>query len=156
MGAISHDDAWSVSLVGRLADWRGLGIDVDRVDRFQPDLAPTICTPFERRQYLAASGADGAAAVLARIFSIKEAAFKALSPSVRQWIGFDEAELLRLPAGDAGSCTLRLLRAAGPFAAGQQFDGAVAVADGRVVALLAVPAAPPVGFTSARPSPGTA
>jgi enterobactin synthetase component D len=141
VGTISHDDRWCVAGVAHQQRWAGLGVDIERVDRFGPDVEAAVCTPFEVQQHLAARAGAERRAALARIFSLKEAAFKALYPSVRTWIDFQDAEAVQLPAGDCGPALLRLLRPVGARPAGQVLAGAVALAQGRVVSLLALPGA---------------
>lgn len=141
VGTISHDGGWCVAGVARCPPWRGLGIDVERVERFGVGLETTVCTPFEVQRHLQPCAASERRDALARIFSFKEAAFKALYTSAQQWIDFQDAELLELPAGDCGPTLLRLLRPVAAWPAGQPLAGAVALAQGRVVSLLALPGA---------------
>ena len=138
VGTITHDDSWAGSIVAYSGKWSGLGLDIDRIDRFQPELQPLICTPLEFGQHLIGRNIQDSAMALASIFSIKEAAFKALYPSVRHWIDFKDAEVIELPPGRVGPYRLRLLKAVGIFPCGHILTGYVSLAEGRVIALIAL------------------
>lgn len=121
-GSISHTRigtpagsgaAYGAAVVGRTPPLRLYGLDIESLDRSLPEALPTrICTPSERawitshsyssqlpntREVTAISPrmltlAPPPIKALA-IFVLKEAVYKALSPLVREPIGFQEAEI---------------------------------------------------------------
>lgn len=94
VGAISHSHADVVALVGRRSDYRGLGVDVEELDRnLDPRIAPMIARPSEMPWVNPEVGLDR----LVMLFSAKEAVFKALYPVDQVWFGFADAELTWRP-----------------------------------------------------------
>lgn len=90
-----------------------LGIDLEQVRALRADISARVLTDAERAA-LAPPGPARDAQVL-RLFSAKEAIYKALHPWVGRFVGFHEAELSPRPDG---GLTARLALAAGegPFA----------------------------------------
>jgi 4'-phosphopantetheinyl transferase EntD len=148
VGTLSHDPQWCVAAVARRADCGGLGLDVEGLARFKPGMARLVATAAEHTRWLqpvvpgalASAEQEPPALKLARLFSAKEAMFKALHPTLRAWIGFDDAELLSLPDGGTGPFSARLLRAFGPLPAGQTVQGHSVVAAGRVLSVVVLSA----------------
>jgi 4'-phosphopantetheinyl transferase EntD len=90
VGSISHSHEVAVAVVGRREDYAGLGVDVeDRARGPSPRAARLVCRPSEMDWVDPESGTDR----LARLFSAKEAVFKALFPIEQVWLGFADAEL---------------------------------------------------------------
>jgi 4'-phosphopantetheinyl transferase EntD len=83
-GSISHKLARAAALVGDAAHGH-VGVDLERRAPTKLDIARRILTPRERR----VAGAE-----LLRVFSIKEAIYKAIDPIVRRYVGFQEVELV--------------------------------------------------------------
>lgn len=79
-GSISHSGPYAVAVVSR--DHPLLGADLEADTPLNPDLIPTICHPDE----LQAPDQQGETAI--RIFSAKEAAYKAQFPGNRHVFGF--------------------------------------------------------------------
>lgn len=136
VGTITHDDLWAGSLAAHREDWSGLGLDIDRIDRFRPELQPLICTPLEFSRHLSGRDIQDSHTALASIFSIKEAAFKALNADACHGMEFQDAEVIELPTGRVGAFRLRLRKAVGAFPCGHLLTGHVAHAEGRVVSLI--------------------
>lgn len=114
LGSISHKTGLAVAIAAAAADPPfTLGVDLELVRPLRADLSGRILTEGER----AALPPPGAArdAHLLRVFSAKEAIYKALSPVLARFIGFDEAEI-QFPAGGGMGAQLRLAGGEGPFA----------------------------------------
>lgn len=128
VGSISHDDSWCAAAVAWQPGCVGLGLDIELLARFQPLHAAAICTPLELQRWLAGRSLPDAQRQLARLFTIKEALFKAQHPITGAWLGFADVEVVLPDAAEArpAQFSARLLRPAGRFAAGQVFAGACA------------------------------
>jgi 4'-phosphopantetheinyl transferase EntD len=135
-GSISHDEHWCIAGVARQDRWSGLGVDTELVDRVRLDMAPQLCTPGERARWFDDVPCADPVERLARVFSIKEAAFKVLFPIFAQWIDFHHAEVVQLPEGAAGSFRVRLLVQMGSCP-DMVLSGVQGLAEGRVVSVLA-------------------
>lgn len=89
VGSITHTDALALAVVGWRSDYAGIGIDVERLEPgLSERAARLVCTPRER-DWL--DGQPGAWRT--RIFSAKEAVFKALNPLEGIYLGFGDADL---------------------------------------------------------------
>jgi enterobactin synthetase component D len=90
VGAISHAGDTAIALVGRNADYAGLGVDVEELARGpSARAARLVCRPPEMEWVDAEPGTRR----LTMLFSAKEAVFKAVFPIARVWLGFADAEL---------------------------------------------------------------
>lgn len=88
IGSITHSGDVAVAAVARSGNLRGLGIDLEQTERLGERLYRRIFTPNE------IEGLRGANPSLAAVmFSAKEAGYKAISPHVRRYVGFQEAEV---------------------------------------------------------------
>lgn len=96
VGSISHVDSLAVCALGRAADRDYLGIDVEVVmpTRVFREVASVVSTCREQ-ELLCAEGLSERVA-LTLIFSAKESLFKALYPTVRDYFGFEAAEVTGL------------------------------------------------------------
>jgi 4'-phosphopantetheinyl transferase EntD len=104
-GSVSHKGARAAALVAPAGDG-GVGIDLELAAPPRVDIARRVLTA---RELAAIDGlADRGRAVTLR-FSIKEAIYKAIAPTLRRYVGFLEVELEL--AGDAVLVTTGL-----PFA----------------------------------------
>ena len=90
VGTISHNDTWCGAAVAPQEAILGLGLDLERMDRFDRRLAERILHPEEKATLSNRSEADFLHAV-AVIFSAKEAVFKAVYPVTEFWFGFQDA-----------------------------------------------------------------
>ncbi|HSS37752.1 MAG TPA: 4'-phosphopantetheinyl transferase superfamily protein [Polyangia bacterium] len=114
VGSISHKTGLAVAVAA--ADREPpftVGVDLELVRPLRADLSGRILTEGERA-VLPASGSARDAHLL-RVFSAKEAIFKALSPRVGRFIGFREAEIAFQSDGGL-TAHLRLSGDEGPFA----------------------------------------
>ena len=87
VGAISHSDALAVAAAADAKVLRGIGIDVERIDRLKPPLQRKVLTASERQN----PWPDPRQGVLA--FSAKEAGYKAINPITGAYIALQEAEV---------------------------------------------------------------
>lgn len=83
VGTISHTDEIAIALVAEQRNVAGLGVDLERADRFTPQLAKVVLTDAETD-----AGVDVGAA-----FTAKEAIYKALFPQLRKVVGFQDVEI---------------------------------------------------------------
>lgn len=96
VGSITHGAGWAAAVAAPSEQWRGLGLDVERLlptaraDR----LVGEILTPREQEGYAALDDTQRALRVTLT-FSIKESLFKALYPLVHKRFYFQEAELIQ-------------------------------------------------------------
>ncbi|CAD5109339.1 4'-phosphopantetheinyl transferase family protein [Zestomonas carbonaria] len=138
-GSITHSHGWAAAVVARHADWRGLGLDMERLlgaERANR-LAGEILTPAELRR-LAQQSAERQARLVTLTFSLKESLFKALYPLVHKRFYFEHAELLE--CSDDGSARLRLLIDLSPeWHSGRELEGQFSLFDGSLLSLVAVP-----------------
>jgi phosphopantetheine--protein transferase-like protein len=92
VGSITHCEGVCAVAVAESKRCSGLGIDLERIERIDENIADTICTSGERRQ-LDAMPASSRRQHLSLLFSAKESVFKALFPSTRQFLEFHDVAL---------------------------------------------------------------
>lgn len=92
VGSIAHTKGYCGAAVALASDFIGLGLDIERCDRFGSSILRRVCTPFER-DWLEGLEPAGLPSMAALIFSAKEAFFKAQHPLTRAFMGFQEAEI---------------------------------------------------------------
>jgi len=114
VGSVSHKSDLAVALAARAATppEATLGIDVEVVRAFKHDIARHVLTAGER----AALPPEGPARdrEVLRLFSAKEAIYKALDPWVGRFVSFQEAAIAR--AADGLTAIVTLAQGEGPFA----------------------------------------
>jgi 4'-phosphopantetheinyl transferase EntD len=133
VGTISHDEGLAVAAVALAQHVWALGLDIDTVARFKPELESTICTPDEVHRLLQGRTPSERQSQLARVFCIKEAVFKAQYPLTRGWLDFADL-VLEWPQSAPDGFVATLQRAVGGFAAGYRFEGRCVVEGERCVA----------------------
>jgi 4'-phosphopantetheinyl transferase EntD len=89
VGAISHSDGVCVAIAGCQQDYRGIGIDLERMEKIDPDAHGRIASADEIRS--AANHEDENVDAAMLCFSAKEAFYKAFFPLVRVWFDFRQA-----------------------------------------------------------------
>lgn len=95
VGSITHSHPWTIAVVARCNDITSLGIDLECVSRLsKQDISEEICTSAEHRW--TAAQRDSSVA-LGKIFSGKEALYKALSPRCGFRFDFKDVELSWIP-----------------------------------------------------------
>ena len=105
-GSITHKDGQALAIAAPLVGGRTLGVDSEVLgDRDRSAIAPKVLRPEELSRWQAA-GATWPD--LLRIFSLKEAVYKALHPHVPRYIAFAESAIaadgsiaMHLAGGDA-------------------------------------------------------
>lgn len=130
VGSLSHSAGWGAVALGRLTGWRGVGVDVEDPARMKPGLWSHILTADERRgldRREATEAAMGATAV----FSVKEAAFKVLSPLGVACPGFLDVAVVWRGEGRFGF----FAAVAEKFPEVAALSGRCAVVHGRVLAV---------------------
>jgi enterobactin synthetase component D len=138
LGSITHGSGWAGAVVGNSTDWRGLGLDVERilpVSRAQR-LAREILTPAELLRMNGLT-AEQCAQRVSLTFSLKESLFKALYPQVQRHFYFQDAELLSVAADNTVRLRL-LLDLHADWPAGSELDGQFAEFDGYVLSLVSI------------------
>lgn len=117
-GSISHTETQCLAVVGRRADVRALGLDIEPATPLDPALWSEVCTPTELDALL--TRPTGEWGVLARaVFCVKEAAYKAQYPISRTLFGFEMLET-RIASG---AFTARFVGSVPGFPAGTELRG---------------------------------
>lgn len=93
-GSITHAAGLCFAVVGRASDWHAIGADLERDTALHDEIVAEIATPQELASLVPLPAPEAAA----RIFSAKEAAYKAQYPLTRSLFGFDAMQA-DLPAG---------------------------------------------------------
>lgn len=88
IGSITHSGDVAAAAVAQAGALRGLGVDLEQTGRMNERLYRKVFTPNEVAMLRAS---DQRCAAL--MFSAKEAGYKAISPHVRRYVGFHEAEV---------------------------------------------------------------
>lgn len=138
-GSITHGQGWAAAIVAPARDWRGLGLDVERLlsSERAERLVGEILTADELVR-IAELSPEQRAWRISLTFSLKESLFKALYPLVLTRFYFQDAELLSLDV-QQGTATLRLLQTLSPdWPAGSQLSGLYTEFEGRVLSLVAI------------------
>ena len=140
VGSITHGAGWAAVVAARTEQWRGLGLDVERLlpATRAERLAEEILTPWELQRWAELDETQRALRVTLT-FSIKESLFKALYPLVKTRFYFQEAELIH--QGADGRARLRLLNdLSDEWKTGTELDGQFAQFEDYVLSLVGVPA----------------
>jgi len=112
--SISHKADLAVAIAAPAGTPRvTLGIDLEQLRPLRADISARVLTDAERAALPPAGPARDA--LVLRLFSAKEAIYKALDPWVQRYVGFHEAELTLGPAGEM-TARLALAGGEGPFA----------------------------------------
>ncbi|WP_417720653.1 4'-phosphopantetheinyl transferase family protein [Salipiger sp.] len=127
VGSITHTEGLCLAVVGRAAQWRALGIDLEADTPLQTDLLPEIAD----RDELATCDLPQELAGK-RIFSAKEAAYKAQYPLTRTLFGFDAMR------ADLAGGELRMVADIG-LGRGARLPLTQWVVDGIILSLCALP-----------------
>jgi 4'-phosphopantetheinyl transferase EntD len=115
VGSITHSAGAAGAAVARASRWVSVGIDLEPDHPVSPRIIRRICRPEELARLPA--NEDEALRTARQIFSMKEAAYKALWPQLQNFLGFQEFEVqfdapgavFRLIAHD-GVCPAELAR----------------------------------------------
>ncbi|MFD1342243.1 4'-phosphopantetheinyl transferase family protein [Litorisediminicola beolgyonensis] len=123
-GSLSHTTEACIAVAARRNEIRAVGVDIETDAPLAPDLASEIAQAEEIRRF---GGSPGLAA--RRIFSLKEAAYKAQYALSRTLLGFDALILV----DERG--TLAFRDAVPPFAAGDRLSVRQWIADEMILSL---------------------
>lgn len=137
-GSITHSTGHAAAIVGRKAQWRGLGMDLENVLSLEraERLAGEILTADEM-QRMALIPREQIALLVTLTFSAKESLFKALYPIVQKRFYFEHAEVVEW--SESGVVRLRLLTdLSSEWCDGTELVGQFAVADGQLLSLVAI------------------
>jgi 4'-phosphopantetheinyl transferase EntD len=93
VGSITHAAGQVVAAVAHHRDSAGIGIDLEDMERFFPQLIEHIAFGPEAERLLGLPEADRPAATI-ELFAAKEAIFKAFFPQVGEFFGFTAAEVV--------------------------------------------------------------
>lgn len=138
-GSITHGAGWAGAIVGLASQWRGLGLDVEKLipQARAERLAGEILTPAELFR-LEDLPLQERAQRISLTFSVKESLFKALYPMVLRHFYFHDAELLEVESN--GRLRLRLLLDLHPdWPTGSLLQGQFAEFDGYLLSLVSIP-----------------
>ena len=140
-GSITHGQGWAAAIVAPTRDWRGLGLDVERLlsSERAERLMGEILTADEQVR-IADLSPEQRAWRISLTFSLKESLFKALYPLVLTRFYFQDAELLDLDT-EQGSARLRLLvDLSEEWPAGSELNGLYTELDNQLLSLVAIAA----------------
>ena len=135
-GSITHSAGLAMAVVGDSTRFQGMGLDIEVVQNQTEarSLTSLVLTPDEQDRYREALTHEPGLC-LTRIFSLKEALFKALYPLTRQRFYFQDAEVTALESD--GQCRLRLLtQLAAAWPRGREVQAHLTTWQERVVALV--------------------
>lgn len=85
VGSIAHTDAHALVAVAPIAQYRGIGVDVEGAGQVTSHLGELLITPREQSLHVNRD--------LTLIFSAKEACYKLLYPTVETYVDFREVEI---------------------------------------------------------------
>ncbi len=139
LGSITHGSGWAGAVVGNSSDWRGLGLDIERImpaSRAER-LVGEILTANERLR-LEDLPTEQRAQRISLTFSLKESLFKALYPQVLRYFYFQDAELLSVTPDNKVRMRL-LIDLHADWPAGSELEGQFAEFDGYLLSLISIP-----------------
>ena len=108
-GSITHSHGQAAAVAAAQSDWKGLGLDMERLLETQRALRlhSAILTKDEQN-WLNTGSDDSAPRLLTLIFSAKESLYKAINPLTGVYFGFQDAQVTEYRQD--GQLTLQLLR----------------------------------------------
>jgi len=136
-GSITHTEGVCAAVAVLRSRARGVGVDVEVRGRVGPSLYRAIATPRETSWIHEADSAEERAERATRLFSAKEAFYKAQYCVSRAWVGFHDVELT-FEEGDAFTVEL-VVDVAAAFARGTLFHGRVTQSAGHVLSGMVLP-----------------
>jgi 4'-phosphopantetheinyl transferase EntD len=150
VGSLTHCDGYRACAVARSGDLATVGVDAEPNQPLPDGLLGDIALP-EEREWLRHLAREVPGTHWDRLlFSIKESVYKAWFPLAGRWLGFEDAvvSIDRLQSGFSAH-----LLVPGPVLDGRElrgFRGSWLVADGLVMAAIALPADPAERLDPAR------
>lgn len=131
IGSITHTDTACIAVVARCSDARGLGIDLEPLDPLPPETVTEICTLAELQGL-----SDPPLIAARRIFSAKEAAYKAQYPLSSTLFDF---KTLIYGKNSRGAPHLRFGKPVPPFARGDRLALRQWTGHGLILSLVTLP-----------------
>ena len=137
VGSITHTDTYCAAAVARADDIAGIGIDVEDLSRFQPELLRYVLSPGDttRNSRGLRSGVDSCLG--AALFSAKETLYKCLNGLQQAQFNFGDVGIEFIDGSDLFYG--RLLRPAGRFTMGREFIGRYLIVGDRVATAMILP-----------------
>jgi len=106
LGSIAHTSGLAVAVVAQNSLWRGLGIDVEKLDRsFRFEIDKKMAS--EKEQAWIRSQPEKVRERTLALFSAKEATFKAFYPLEKVYLNFLDVEFSSNPQGFTGTLKKR-------------------------------------------------
>jgi 4'-phosphopantetheinyl transferase EntD len=136
VGSITHTDGICIAVAAKTSDHAGLGIDVEREGRVRRELWRLIATDAETRWLEEGEDERAKVARATRLFSAKEAFYKAQFCVSAGWVGFHD---VHLELDEHGGFELELRTSVPPFEPGHRFGGRWFERPGHVITWMALP-----------------
>ena len=89
IGSISHTGSYCAVAIASINEYRGVGIDIEEIDRLSLDMKHIICHGIEH-EYITSKCDKQNVEMLATIFSIKESFYKMQYLVTKSWVGFHD------------------------------------------------------------------
>jgi 4'-phosphopantetheinyl transferase EntD len=89
IGSLAHDTKMAAAVIARSNEFGGIGVDVEEPAPLADEVTALVANPFEQQQFCR-QPIDGKL-----LFSVKEAIFKAVHPTDRVFLEFDEVTVDR-------------------------------------------------------------
>ena len=132
-GSITHSDGLALAAVAPVSTTRGLGLDLEPDTPLAADLWPTILLP-EERAWLKNQPREAHATLAKRVFSAKEATYKAQYALTGTFLEFGDISISYAP--DARSFTAHFRRSAPPLTQGTTLGGQQSISAGLILSAL--------------------
>ena len=129
VGAIAHSRSLALALVARAVRFRGVGADIETVNRVNARLAPRLLAQGEIESLPSPRWRTA-------LFSAKEAVYKAVNPLIGEYLGFKDVEIA-LDGNMFRATTTRPCASSDAVAAG---EGIVLESSSHWVAIFTIPA----------------
>jgi 4'-phosphopantetheinyl transferase EntD len=131
VGSITHAGGHALAAVARVADFAGLGLDIEPATTLAPDLVSDIAMAPEQAWLW---GQPDPLMSAKQVFVAKEAAYKAQYALSRMILGFDALAV----SFDAQGFTATFTGAVPPFGHGDHLSGRSVMAEGFILAAVAI------------------
>ena len=95
VGSISHTNTWCLAAVASNNNLKSIGLDIEQTSRMKPEVEKKILHPDEQTQVEHLPHTLAQSATL--YFTAKEAIYKTLFPIVKEYIGFQQVQLVFAP-----------------------------------------------------------
>lgn len=137
VGSITHTDTYCAAAVARADDIAGIGIDVEDLSRFQPELLRYVLSPGDTTRNSLGLRSGGDICLGAALFSAKETLYKCLNGLQQAQFDFGDVGIEFIDGSDLFHG--RLLRPAGRFTMGREFIGRYLIVGDQVATAMILP-----------------